>query len=77
MSSSTAAMVVADTRRPREVDMEHDNTSDGTSVEERALEDELIRAYLLAQAREWAEYQGKYGWLGDLDVGAKALRASD
>lgn len=77
MSSSTAGIVVADTTKVEGVDMEHDRAGDGTGVEDRVLEDGLIRAYLLAQAREWAEYEGKYGWLGALDVGAKALRTSD
>jgi hypothetical protein len=35
--------------------------------EVRAQKDELIRAYQLAQAKEWAEYEGKYGWIRQLD----------
>jgi hypothetical protein len=33
--------------------------------EQRAREDELIRAYLLAHATEWAEHERVYAWMRD------------
>jgi hypothetical protein len=47
-------------------DDEHDidEATEGTAHDEqRAREDELIRQYLLAQAVERVEYEGKYGFL--------------
>ena len=41
--------------------------------EQRAREDELIREYLLAQAMEWAEYEGAYGWVRGMPENGIAL----
>jgi hypothetical protein len=38
-----------------------DDTDENVQDDERAREDALIRAYLLAQAQEWAEYERVYG----------------
>jgi len=44
-------------------------TSHDAAIEGRSAEDALIRAYLLTPAREWAEYEGTYGWVRDRRVG--------
>ena len=44
-------------------------TSHDAAIEGRSAEDALIRAYLLAQAREWAEYERDYGWVRDRRIG--------
>jgi hypothetical protein len=44
---------------------------------EHAQQDELIRAYLLAQAVEWWEYEAKYGWMRDRPVKARGSGAEN
>jgi len=44
--------------------------------DQRAREDELIRQHQLAQAVEWAEYEGKYGWVRDIDFTARGPKTA-